>query len=225
VTSPVLAVERETAALSRILATLVTEHRALLDWLTGFDDPAQAEWVARRSYWHQNGFAKLVLRAADDHKVRLHVWPAGENRLGETNPHGHRWSFASTVLAGEGLATVNYAEAATGRPYVRYRYVGDNGEGALTPVGNTCLVQIDEAEVRTRERYVVDTSEVHTVAPLGTSLVATLLTQGRATVEAAPVYCAPGVPVDGPVREIAPEQVRGLIRDVRAACTPAGEGP
>src|SRR5438552_2883438 len=80
------------------LEPLAGNRNALAAWLAGFDDPDRAEPVARCSYWHHNGFAKLVLRIADDHRVRLHVWPAGENRLGESNPHGHRWNFASTVV-------------------------------------------------------------------------------------------------------------------------------
>jgi hypothetical protein len=206
--------ESDIPALTRTLATLADDRPALTDWLASFDTAARADLVARRSYWHHNGFAKLVLDAGAAHKLRLHVWPAGENRLGESNPHGHRWNFTSTVLAGDGLSSTEYEESESGPRYVRYHYVGSASGGVLTPVGNIRLAERDIRVVRRGERYVLDTSAVHTVVPLGDSLVATLVVQGLARLDQAPVYCAPGLPVDGPVRAITPAEVRELVRGV-----------
>lgn len=67
--------------------------------------------IARRSYWHPNGFAKLVLdkrpRAGE---LRLHVWPHDHH---DDDIHGHAWAYESIVVAGE-LTEVAYVEAAPG---------------------------------------------------------------------------------------------------------------
>jgi hypothetical protein len=200
-----------------ILDILTADRCALAGWLRTFDDKERAARVANRSYWHANGFAKLVLQAGADHRVRLHVWPAGDGRLGESNPHDHRWDFASTVLCGDGLENVYHRESEVGLSYTRYRYEGGRAGGLLTHVGDVCLWEIDRLVTRTHERYMLDTSIVHTVRPLGTSLVATLVVHGPARRESAVVYCAPGVPADESVTVVSVEEVRDLIRGVLAA--------
>ena len=53
--------------------------------------------IAARSYWHGNGFLKIVL-IDKGYKLRLHIWFAGTSC--EENIHSHRWGFASHVLTG-----------------------------------------------------------------------------------------------------------------------------
>jgi hypothetical protein len=68
---------------------------------------SELEAVAGRSYWHPNGFAKLVL--ADDRdrgQLRLHVWPELPD---EDDPHGHAWHYRSVVVGGE-LTEITYTE-------------------------------------------------------------------------------------------------------------------
>lgn len=199
------------------LATLVDDPRAVAAWLGSLDTAEQATAIANRSYWHANGFAKLVLHVGAGFRLRLHAWPPGQDRRGESNPHGHRWRFASTVLCGEGLRATHYAEAAGGMSYVRYLYGGGRDVGMLSPAGNATLVTTDVADVRAHDRYAVTTDTVHTVDPLGTSLVATLVVQGAPRVESTVVYCAPGQDADQPGRPIRPEDVRQLLRAVVVA--------
>jgi hypothetical protein len=196
------------------LDILVHDRRSLHGWLGTFDDAARAVDVARQSYWHPNGFAKLVLQAGPDHKVRLHVWPAGSHRLGESNPHGHRWNFASTVLCGDGLQDTHYTEGEPGVRYERYQYTGGNVAGALTHVRTVRLAESGTHVRQLGDRYELDTSVVHTVQPLGTALLATLVVQGAACVESTPVYGIPGVDVDEPGRAISADEVRELIGGV-----------
>jgi len=77
------------------------------------------EAIAGRSYWHPNGFAKLVL--ADDlqwGQLRLHVWP----RLPAADDiHGHAWSYESIVLAG-GLSEITYREVRSGEGRQMWRH-------------------------------------------------------------------------------------------------------
>jgi len=196
------------------LHVLSHDRQALSGWLSRFNDETRTVDIARQSYWHPNGFAKLVLQTDEDHKVRLHVWPAGSHRLGESNPHGHRWNFASTILCGDGLQDTHYAEADTGVTYEYHEYRGGNVAGAVTHVRT---VHLTERGVHIRpkgELYVLDTTIVHTVRPLGDALIATLVVQGAPCLESTPVYGAPGVNVDEPGRTISPSEVRMLIGDV-----------
>lgn len=202
--------------LPRLVDVFADDRRAFGGWLRSICDDRASD-VARRSYWHPNGFAKLVLQAGKDYKVRLHVWPAGDHRLGESNPHGHRWNFTSTVLCGDGLHDIHYREADSGVTYERYQYAGGNVAGALTHVGTITLAKSGDRTIRAGDRYELDTSVVHTVQPLGNALVATLVVQGATLLTSAPVYGIPGVNVDEPGQAITADEVRELIRDVLAA--------
>ena len=193
-----------------ILNDLTGNRPVLAAWLRRFAAPELALHAAGRSYWHPNGFAKIVLEAGPNHKVRLHVWPAGEHRLGESNPHGHRWDFASTVLCGAGLTDTHYVESGMGSRYIRHAYMS----GTLSPVGDVLLEEGESHDVHTRDIYTIDTKIVHTVRPLGTALVATLVVQGKPRLESAPVYCLPGTPVDEPVKPISADEVRDLVHQV-----------
>jgi hypothetical protein len=171
-----LALDTAPAGLADALELLLADRAALVGWLTALAaDAHRCSWVTRRSYWHVNGFAKLVLHVGALGRIRLHVWPAGRDRLGEPDPHSHRWAFASTVLAGDGLDVVEFAEADTGAgPFTRYVYDGRD----VTPDGRVHLRAERQYTVGTRDRYLTDTTVVHTVGPSGVDLVATLLVQG-----------------------------------------------
>jgi hypothetical protein len=210
--------------LASALDALLADRSALVAWLAQLDDDGPATQVAARSYWHHNGFAKLVLHSAPDFRIRLHVWPAGPNRRGETNPHGHRWEFASTVICGDGLRNTEYRETDAGVPSVRYAYVGSKAGGTLTAVGNACLAVHDRRVIRTGERYTISTETVHTVDPIGMSVVATLLVQGPPRLESTAVYCAPGEDGEQPGRPIHPGEVRQLVRAVVGALDEPGAG-
>lgn len=211
-----LSIEAEMTKLHEALVDFADDPHKLADHLRTFDDPEQAAMIARRSYWHPNGFAKLVLHTGPQYKVRLHVWPAGTHRLGENKPHGHRWNFASMVLCGDGLLDVSYRESDKGLSYLLHDY----GDDTLTPVRKVVLAECDRHEIRPHQVRTVDTSIVHTVQPLGRSLVATLVVQGIPRWSTTPVYCPPDIRVDEPVEPISGSDVLQLIRDVLAGCQP-----
>jgi hypothetical protein len=202
---------------------LLRAQTGLHAWLRRIvDDPDEAARVAAGSYYHANGFAKLVLHADQHLQIRLHVWLPGSGRRGETNPHGHRWDFASTVLAGTGLVITEYAECATdtGREYVRHSYDG----AELDPTGavhlrSTCIYTIPNGDP-----YVTPSTAVHTVDPLGTSLVATLVVQGASRALTTPVYRVPGAGPAVADRPIAVDDVRTLVGTVLAELDRTGTG-
>lgn len=205
------------------LGLLVRDPRALSDWLRfQLDDPDAVRQIAARSYWHANGFAKLVLHVAPSFRIRLHIWPAGDAHRGETNPHSHRWDFASSVLVGDGLITTEYEECADeecadAAPFVRHRYARGVPDGpALYPVAHVGLRPVSRRPITALGRYATEISKVHTVEPIGSCMVATLVVQGPHRADSTVVYCAPGA--KGEQQEMALDtlEIRLLVDGVLA---------
>jgi hypothetical protein len=171
------------------LDLLLDDRSTLIDWLRSVCDHGRLAPVVAASYWHPNGFAKLVLHASPDFTIRLHVWPSGEKRLGEGDPHSHRWDFASTVLVGGGLQIVESVEllepnSSSDMECVRHIYDGYR----LIPDTKVFLRHGEPITLLADDIYTTETTTIHTVAPNGDDLVATLLVQGPHIKPATAVY-------------------------------------
>lgn len=94
------------------LAHLLSQHCHLTNMTTLLSSitqsPALLKQIAARSYWHGNGFLKVVL-LDQGYKLRLHIWFSGTSC--EENIHSHRWGFVSHVLTGS-LKSELWADAA-----------------------------------------------------------------------------------------------------------------
>jgi hypothetical protein len=140
-------------------------------------------------------------------------------RLGESNPHSHRWDFASTLIAGDGLRIDEYAEYdGDATPYLRYRYGSrrDDSTG-LTYSGEAKLVRIRSLVVGLGEAYPCDTRVIHTVAPLGSGLAVTAVIQGPARSASTAVYRRPDQSSDQRNGEFTADDLRQITGEVLAA--------
>ncbi|RSN34977.1 hypothetical protein DMC61_05975 [Amycolatopsis sp. WAC 04169] len=196
-----------------------------LSWLEEIlGDEEAVRAAAKRSYWHPNGFAKMVLHASPDFRIRLHVWPESEEpSRGESNPHSHRWEFASTIVAGEGLHMVEFHETADGgKPYDRYRYGADPANPAALLADGEARLEVEKTpHVRLGEVYSCDTAVVHTVRPIAAGLTATVVIQGPHRTGTTVVYCEPGESDDQPNGELTETDFRdlvGAVADAVASC-------
>jgi hypothetical protein len=102
--------------------------------------------IAGRSFWHPNGFVKLVLEQhRHDGQLRLHVWPA---RPVAEDIHGHAWSYASVVVGGA-VNEVPYAEtdAETGTPMWRHTY-GQTGHRQFAMADPVPVRVVESGEAR-----------------------------------------------------------------------------
>ncbi|MEU5262816.1 hypothetical protein [Amycolatopsis sp. NPDC021455] len=196
---------------------------AFTAWLRDLtaDDAAVAE-IAKRSYWHPNGFAKIVLHTGiePEFRVRLHVWPRSETpSRGESNPHSHRWEFASHVLAGTGMHMVEFAETTEGgKPFRRYRYGTDPANpAALAADGEARLKRRAVPHVQGGDVYTCDTAVVHTVRPIDAGLTATVVVQGPRRTPTTVVYCEPGESDDQPNFELTEADFHELVTAVLAS--------
>ncbi|MEU7790222.1 hypothetical protein [Amycolatopsis sp. NPDC049159] len=182
-------------------------------------DADSVRGIVARSYWHPNGFAKLVLHTSIDpeFKIRMHVWPASEApRRGETNPHSHRWEFASTLIAGQGILMAEYLEVTEGgEPFTRHLYGTNPADPALLVAdGATRLVDATAPGLSRGGVYACGTDIVHTAEPLGERLTATVVVQGPHRTSTTTVFRPPGETGDQPNRPLSAEDFRQLVSAV-----------
>jgi hypothetical protein len=124
---------------SQVLARELRDQRdQLVGTLTAIlGSRSRQEAIAGRSYWHPNGFAKLVL-AEDPHEgqVRLHVWP---DLPDDDDIHGHAWAYESTTVDGE-LTEIAYRESPSGGGLPMWRH-------SYAQVGHRCFAFVDPTPV------------------------------------------------------------------------------
>ncbi len=186
--------------------------------------PDELETIARESYWHRNGFARVKIVERHGVCVRLHVWPAGENRVGDIDPHGHRWEFASWVAVGQGITETYFTKTdeadSEGSRYVRLDYGRETGSGYLSQQGPAWLRRSGWRWRAVGEVYGCPLGVLHTVAPQGDDLVATVMMQGPVIARAAEVFRADDQPSESsaaPERPITAAELRHLFGAVEAA--------
>jgi hypothetical protein len=183
------------------LAHLLSQHChldnmiALLASIT--QSPALLKQIAARSYWHGNGFLKVVL-LDQGYKLRLHIWFAGTSC--EENIHSHRWGFASHVLTGS-LKSELWADAAnddsTAQPYTselpsadshtptllsdEYLYTAKHQKNETNVsahkqyVGTTHLKKLQNVTQTAGASYVMTPDQLHRINHPGEELVATVI--------------------------------------------------
>lgn len=213
---------------ARVIALDDEALRALLRSIAS--DPRRAAGVAAASYWHPNGFAKLVLHSHHDPEfhVRLHVWPDGgpdRSMFDTANIHNHRWRFASVVLAG-GLHVEYFEETREFDvdeekvlPCTRYSYALAPGApfGRLQAEGTATLLSVGGNSYGWPERHYGDDKELHIVTPFVGEFTATLLVQGPVRTDHALVYQPLGRrPLVDTGRAVTPAEVAGLVAQTLA---------
>lgn len=183
------------------LASLLSQHCHLASITTLISSliqsPELLAKIAARSYWHGNGFLKVVL-LDQGYKLRLHIWFAGTSC--EENIHSHRWGFASHVLTGS-LKSELWADAAnddlpasrctskTGPANSRaltlqtkeYVYTAKHQSGH-TPVpahkkliGTACLQKLQDITQTAGASYLMTPDQLHRINHPGQELVATII--------------------------------------------------
>ena len=150
--------------------------------------------AAKCSYWHVNGFVKMKMASDDRFCLRLHIWPAGTDRRGDIEPHSHRWDFASWVAVGPGLLETYFTKTESSDPagsaHVHYDY-GREAEHEPRLQSGPGLAWLRPVPVYERPAgtvYDCTHQVIHTVAPRGSDLIATVLLQGPTVTDTTPVY-------------------------------------
>jgi hypothetical protein len=185
--------------------------------------PEWAATLAGLAYWHRNGFAKIKIAEAGGLCMRLHIWPEGEDRLGDVDPHNHRWEFASWVAVGAGMQERRFTVVADDDPegliYTRCAYGRENGVDYLRPECGTRLREVAVFNRQPGHIYSCPPDVLHTVSPIGSGVVATMVLQGPRVKDSAEVYRCPER-LDAALREpISAQELDQLFAQVEAGIT------
>ena len=145
------------------------------------DSPKLISEIAARSYYHGNGFLKVVLLDRG-YKLRLHIWFKGS--ACEENIHSHRWAFASHVLTGA-LKSELWADAANDDAptltAAEYRYTAEHTchkkvvKATKQALGHTALIKQQDVMQRAGTSYVMTQYQLHRINHPGEALVATII--------------------------------------------------
>jgi hypothetical protein len=164
---------------------------------------------------HPNGFVKVVVDSTEAWILRLHIWPVPRNDTQlPGKPHGHRWDFASWILAGA-LREVTYASARDGEEFELHSYDGHAALGAGT---SSMLNRLTRRDLGKGEIYVRTRDVLHATAPPAESgLTASLVVRGPQRPASAPVYLGPGAPPEQAEEPVPAPELRRVLDELRAA--------
>ena len=154
--------------LPSIIGALSTPANLALLLQLLLDDERALAAIQRHSYYHHNGFRKLVLLQNAAFKLRLHLWEA-RNEHHHENIHDHRWNFASCLLAGR-FQTVIWEEAVDGsetRLACTYTPARDGRAYAVRENGVVQLRQQATHTLSAGELYYLPASTLHQVTDPG----------------------------------------------------------
>ena len=136
--------------------------------------------VASRSYFHYNGFDKIVLLSPESlaYKLRLHIWwPSDKAHI--ENVHNHDWDFGSFMLAGSYIFQ-EFQQSSNGLELYHYRYTPPNEKAfySMEFVGTKKLSCTFEANLLKGTFYTLSHYVYHCVVSDPTKLTATLMLHG-----------------------------------------------
>jgi hypothetical protein len=131
--------------------------------------PQLLKQIAARSYWHPNGFLKLILvRSSTGSTLRIHSWRQQKQQSTpaelDTDIHSHRWPFVSFVIAGA-LDIHEFTEThKAGDEYSKYICAPNQaGQYKLKQLGLTRLSCCKTQTVDVGKYYSIDTNILHQV--------------------------------------------------------------
>ena len=124
------------------------------------------ELVARDSYLHDNGFAKIVVFRGDHCAVRFHLWNTSQASVPVTsNIHDHRWHFVAKLLSG-GYSHEKFRRASLfqrGSRYNASRYTVSGDEYEMAPIGELLLRKTSANRLEPGEHYLMMADALHRV--------------------------------------------------------------
>jgi len=149
------------------MALQILSHPNILAGLlnSAVSDPDWFSQIQKASYYHRNGFDKLVLLEGENFKLRLHHFRPGCGILPSENVHDHRWPFASSVIAGRLRMRLLEPQPNGELPVFEYRYHSDKSSGTYqcVPIGFCGLVQTDYIIYETGTHYFMPTTILHQI--------------------------------------------------------------
>ena len=214
-----VAIPRE--ALNPLANTLSTHCRAdsihalLRDVV---DSPKLLDKIAARSYYHGNGFLKVVLLDRG-YKLRLHIWFKGS--ACEENIHSHRWAFASHILTGALKSELWMDAVNDDTPTLtatEYRYTAEHNQhkkvvkATKQKVGHSALIKQQDVTQHAGTSYVMTQDQLHRINHPGQELVATIICTAPTAILTNRLFPTTDMPKLHPAKLSAAELKQALLR-------------
>lgn len=127
------------------------------------NDKKQLTLVARKSYFHSNGFIKITLIESGlfGQKMRLHIWPQNIEHTGN-NIHNHAWDYSSIVCVGE-LRMDTFQETVSSNSLYNKIKVGDISNMSINDYGEVFLEKTNSTLLRKHNTYSLSNDKIHKV--------------------------------------------------------------
>lgn len=120
--------------------------------------------VLKESYYHENGFHKIVLLSSQLFKLRLHHFGSGV-KLPMENVHDHRWAFASSILTGTLKMDLFEVHQSEGESLKHYCYDSNksSGEYATSPIGKKFIRKKETRTYCAGDQYLMLPADLHRI--------------------------------------------------------------
>jgi len=145
------------------------------------DSETRLRDIAGRSFWHDNGFAKIVLLSQPRYKLRLHIWKEVEqfSISPRGNIHNHRWDFSTILLAGS-YRHQEFRPSRRGEQFFAYKYstTAAAGHYSLVPAGRQILRCVLDAHLAQGSGFTISSDVLHRVTPDGGEPTVSLVLEG-----------------------------------------------
>ncbi len=152
-------------------------------------EPGLLNACADNSVVHPLGFEQLLLSSTSAYQLRVHVWRAREKR-GVEDVHGHRFSFASVVLAGS-LYVSSFVPSEQG--VIKRQLMCEPGQSyVMRDAGQVRVEESGSVMLTTGGAYYSSVDTFHRVGAGSGEFVATLFMKLVSERETAAVLIDPG---------------------------------
>ena len=134
------------------------------------------------SYYHENGFHKIVLLSGKQFKLRLHHFGVSA-KIPMENIHDHRWNFTSTIINGNlKMDLFRPTEKTTDAEKV-YHFIYEseksNGNYSTEYVSEAHLIKSESRIYRPGDTYLMKTHELHRIRNSSGEESMTLILTGK----------------------------------------------
>jgi hypothetical protein len=120
--------------------------------------------MLKESYYHENGFHKIVLASGSYFKLRLHHFGSGV-KIPMENVHDHRWTFASSILVGSLKMDLFEVHEREGEQLIHYRYDSNKSSGRYqtTCLGRKFIRKTETRSFDAGEQYLMLPTDLHRI--------------------------------------------------------------
>jgi len=172
--------------------------------------------MLKSSYYHKNGFDKIVLLQSNSFKIRIHNFDP--IYIGDKNIHDHRWLFGSTILKGSFEMSLYDESNYEGEKRFKNTY---ESSGKVTNDGYVYLKERENLLIHRGMSYFMPTEELHDIKGISNSGAISLMMTGISQKTTCKLYSASKIYDSGKNKEpISIEKISSTIHNINQISNP-----